>query len=259
MEDNILYIPTEKIIANQYQPRKFFDEHALDELSQSIKVYGIIQPLSVRKIENDLYEIVAGERRFRAAISAGLKAVPAIIINISDKDSATIALLENIQRENLNFVEEAEAYYKLLEYHGYTQEHLANSIGKRQSTIANKLRILKLDKTIRDSILEHSLTERHARALLKLPNLSSQKKILKQVISKSLNVKNTEELIEKELLKEDSKKLASDGKKRIKGIFTPKVYVNTIKQVFDKFGISASYRSKELDDCIEVTIKIPKK
>lgn len=261
MEDNILYVPIEKIVANQYQPRKHFDEDTLEELSQSIKNYGIIQPLSVRKINDYEYELVAGERRLRASKIAGLKAVPVIIVDISDTESATIALLENIQRENLNFIEEAEAYQKLLENHGYTQEYLANSIGKKQSTIANKLRILKLDDDIRKSILENSLTERHARALLKLPNKKLQMKVLKTIVSKVLNVKATEELVNKELVKIDIKKmdLASDGKKRIKGVFSSKVYVNTIKQVFDKFGINASYKSKELDDCVEVTIKIPKK
>jgi ParB family chromosome partitioning protein len=259
MEDNILYLPTEKIVANQYQPRKHFDEETLDELSQSIKNYGIIQPLSVRKIDIDKYELVAGERRLRAAKIAGLKAVPVIIVNISDTESATIALLENIQREDLNFIEEAEAYQKLLQNHGYTQEYLANSIGKKQSTIANKLRILKLDDEIRKIILENSLTERHARALLKLPNRKLQAKILNNIISKNLNVKATEELVDRELIKLEAKDLAADGKKRIKGVFSPKVYVNTIKQVFDKFGINASYKSKDLDDYVEVTIKIQKK
>lgn len=259
MEDNILYLPTEKIVANQYQPRKHFDEETLDELSKSIKNYGIIQPLSVRMVDIDKYELVAGERRLRAAKMAGLKAVPVIIVNISDTESATIALLENIQREDLNFIEEAEAYQKLLQNHGYTQEYLANSIGKKQSTIANKLRILKLDDEIRKMILENSLTERHARALLKLPNRKLQAKILNTIISKNLNVKATEDLVDKELIKLEAKDLAADGKKRIKGVFSPKVYVNTIKQVFDKFGINASYKSKDLDDYVEVTIKIQKK
>lgn len=259
MDDNILYLPIEKIIANQYQPRKHFDEDTLQELSQSIKNYGIIQPLSVRKISNDNYELVAGERRLRAAKIAGLKAVPVIIINISDTESATIALLENIQREDLNFIEEAEAFQQLLQYHGYTQEYLAKSIGKKQSTIANKLRILKLDEDIRKIILENALTERHARALLKLPNKKFQAKILKIIVSKNLNVKATEDLVDKELIKLETKDLATDGKKRIKGVFSSKVYLNTIKQVFDKFGVNASYKSKDLDDYIEVTIKIPKK
>ena len=259
MEDNLFYLSIECITANTYQPRKYFNEEALAELSESIKNFGIIQPLSVRKISEDKYELIAGERRLRAAKMAGLKFVPATVVNISDRDSATIALLENLQREDLNFIEEAEAYFNLIKDHGYTQEHLALSIGKKQSTIANKLRILKLDDEIRNIILKNLLTERHARALLKLHDVEIQKKVLKVVISKGLNVKGTENLIESELLKITAKDLASDGKKRIKGIFSPKVYVNTIKQVFDKFGINANYKSKEFDDFVEVTIKIPKK
>lgn len=259
VNDNILYIEMDCIYANRYQPRKYFDEKALSELAQSIKNYGIIQPLSVRRDQLGKYEIVAGERRFRAATIAGLKSVPAIVVDISDSESAAIALLENLQREDLNFVEEAEAYYNLIKEHGYTQEKLALSIGKKQSTIANKIRVLKLDDELRKIILKNSLTERHARALLKLPNIKLQKKILKTIINQGLNVKKAEELIDKELLKINNADIAADGKKRIKGIFSPKVYINTIKQVFDKYGINANYKSRDLDDFIEVTIKIPKK
>ena len=259
MQDNLLYIEVDKIKANTYQPRKHFDDEALEELSQSIKNFGIIQPLSVRKIDDNSFELVAGERRLRAAKLIGLKTVPATIIDITDRESATIALLENLQREDLNFIEEAEAYCKLIEEHGYTQKHLALTIGKKQSTIANKLRLLKLDSDIRSILFNNNLTERHGRALLKLNDVKMQKKVLQTVIKKNLNVNATEQLIEKILFKDASKDLASDGKKRIKGIFTPKIYVNTIKQVFDKFGINANYKSKEYDDFVEVTIKIPKK
>lgn len=258
MQKNIIYIPVDKIIPNAYQPRKYFDEEALKELSQSIKAYGVIQPISVRKLQEEKYELIAGERRLRAAKLAELKEIPSIVVDISDKDSAAIALLENLQRQDLNFLEEAEAYYSLIKKHSYTQEQLAKVIGKKQSTIANKLRLLKLELDIRKILLENNLTERHARALLKLPSKSLKKKILKQVVDKSLNVKKTEELIKKELEKLNNKDVASDGKKRIKGIFSPRVYMNTIKQVFDKYGISANYRSKELEDSIEVTVRIPK-
>lgn len=257
--NNISYISTNLIIPNLYQPRKHFNDETIEELAQSIRVYGIIQPLSVRKIGDNKYELVAGERRLRAAKKAGLLEVPAVIIDISDKESAAIALLENLQREDLNYIEEAEAYYNLIKDHSYTQEQLSEVIGKKQSTIANKLRLLKLDIDVRKILLENSLTERHARALLKLSDKEAQLKILKIVMAKGLNVSKTEELIQKELMKITAKELAADGKKRIKGIFSPRVYVNTIKQVFDKYGISAKYVSKELDDHIEVTISIPKK
>lgn len=259
MQENILYIPIEEICPNVYQPRKHFNEETIEELSKSIKVYGIIQPLSIRKMGENRYELVAGERRLRAAKKAGLSKVPAIIIDITDRDSAAIALLENLQREDLNFIEEAEAYYNLIKEHSYTQEQLAQEIGKKQSTIANKIRILKLDLDIRKVLLENNLTERHARALLKLPDKQSQKKILKMIVDKGLNVKKTEEAINKELLKMLHKDVGKDGKKRIKGIFGSKVYINTIKQVFDKYGINAKYKAKDLKDSIEVTIRIPKK
>jgi ParB family transcriptional regulator, chromosome partitioning protein len=259
MEKNIYYISPEFISPNIYQPRKHFNEESIEELAQSIKMYGIIQPLSIRKLGSDNYELVAGERRLRAAKKLGLAEVPTIIIDITDKDSAAIALLENLQREDLNFIEEAEAYHNLIKDHSYTQEQLAEVIGKKQSTIANKLRILKLDMETRSILLENKLTERHARALLKLPTVELQKKILNIIISKNLNVMKTEQLIEQEILKLTQQEVAADIKKRIKGVFSPRVYINTVKQVFDKAGIEASYDSKDYDDCIEITVKILKK
>lgn len=258
MQKNVNYVSVDLILPNVYQPRKHFDEESLEELAQSINTYGIIQPLSIRKLGEDRYELVAGERRLRAAKKAGLTEVPAIIVDITDRESAAIALLENLQRENLSFLEEAEAYYNLIKDHSYTQEKLAELIGKKQSTIANKIRLLKLETEIRNILLENNLTERHARALLKLPTCDLQKKVLNIIIKKSLNVKKTEELIEKELSKIIKDK-NSTGRKRIKGIFSPKVYINTVKQVFDKYGLSAEYKSKDLDDKIEITITIPKK
>lgn len=176
MQKRVNYIPVDLILPNVYQPRKHFDEESLEELAQSINVHGVIQPLSVRKLGENKYELVAGERRLKAAKKAGLTEVPAIIIDISDKESAAIALLENLQREDLNFLEEAEAYYNLIKDHSYTQEKLAEVIGKKQSTIANKIRLLKLDDEIRKILLDNDLTERHARALLKLPTVDLQKK-----------------------------------------------------------------------------------
>lgn len=259
MHNNIQYISPVDITPNLYQPRKVFNEESIEELAQSIKSYGIIQPLSVRRMGPDRYELVAGERRLRAAKKLGLVEVPVIVIDINDRESAAIALLENLQREDLNFIEEAEAFFNLIKEHNYTQEQLAGLIGKKQSTIANKLRILKLNEEIRKILIENNLTERHARALLKVPDLELQNKILSIVIEKQLNVKATEELIDRELLKLMHSEVAKDGKKKIKGIFSPTIYVNTIKQVFDKFGINANYKSKELDDSIEVVIRIPKK
>ena len=255
IKKEIVNINVHNIFPNAYQPRKFFNEEALEELSQSIQSYGIIQPITVRKI-GDKFELVAGERRWRAARMANLESVPCNIIEITDTQSAEIALLENLQREDLNFIEEAEAYYNLINEHNFTQDELAKRMGKKQSTIANKMRLLKLSSKVRLICLENSLTERHARALLSLPTEELQLKIIKKAIKNSLNVKKTEELINLELLKiagEEMKK-----RKKGKGVLPGKLYVNTIKQVLGKFNIPAEYKLQEKEECIEITVSIPK-
>ncbi|MDZ5254873.1 nucleoid occlusion protein [Clostridium sp. LIBA-8841] len=257
MGREIIHINVEDIVPNIYQPRKYFDEEALAELANSIINHGIIQPLTVRKI-GDIYELVAGERRLRAAKLAQLDTVPCTVVDITEKESAEIALLENLQREDLNFIEEAEAYYNLILDHNFTQEQLANRMGKKQSTIANKLRLLKLSNKVREICLQNNLTERHARALLTLPEEKLQLKVIKAVVKKGLNVKGTEELINKELLKLAGEELNSKGKKKILGVFPTKIYVNSIKQVFDKFKIPAEYKSKDCGEYVQITINIPK-
>lgn len=257
MNNEVINISVEKIIPNTYQPRKFFDEEALKELSQSIKNHGIVQPLTVRK-RGEGYELVAGERRLRAAKLAELKEVPCIIIDVSDIESAEIALLENLQREDLNYIEEAEAYYSLIKDHHFTQEDIANKMGKKQSTIANKLRLLKLSDKVRKICIDNDLSERHSRALLSLPNEKLQLKIVNKIIKDKITVKKTEELINKELLKLAGKEFTKKDKSKVKSVFPAKLYVNTVKQVFDKFNIPANYKMKEKDDCIEITVSIPK-
>ena len=258
MNREISNISVERIFPNTYQPRRFFNEEALQELSQSIKEHGIIQPITVRK-RGESFELVAGERRWRAARMADLEVVPCNIIEITDTESAEIALLDNLQREDLNFIEEAEAYFNLINDHKFTQDELAKRMGKKQSTIANKLRILKLSNKVREKCLENKLTERHARALLSLPNEELQLKIVDKVIKNSLNVKATEELINKELLKIAGEELNNKDKKRVKSVFPAKLYVNTIRQVFDKFNIPAEYKFKDEDEFIQITVSIPKK
>lgn len=257
MSNNIININVKEIIPNTYQPRKYFKDEALEELSESIKVHGIIQPITVRK-RGEFYELVAGERRWRAAKLAEMTEVPCSVIEISDVESAEIALLENLQREDLNFIEEAEAYYNLINDHKFTQEQLAKRMGKKQSTIANKLRILKLSEPIREICVDNNLTERHARALLSVDNSKLQKKILNKVIKDKLNVRQTEEFINKELLKLAGKELNSKKKSNIKSAFPAKLYVNSIKQVFDKFNIPAKYDMDEKEEYIEIKVKIPK-
>ncbi|MEO2494929.1 ParB/RepB/Spo0J family partition protein, partial [Clostridium paraputrificum] len=248
MSKEILKINVNDIIPNTYQPRRFFDEVALIELSQSIKEHGIIQPLTVRK-RGEIYELVAGERRLRAAKLASLGEVPCTLVDITDTQSAQIALLENLQREDLNYIEEAEAYYNLMNDHNFTQEEIASKMGKKQSTVANKLRLLKLSPRVRCLCLENSLTERHARALLSVTDEKLQLKIIEKVIKNGLNVKKTEELINKELLKLAGKSLNSKNK-NVKAVFPAKLYVNTIKQVFDKFNIPANYKFNESEEYI---------
>ena len=238
MNNEIVNINIDKVIPNIYQPRKYFNEEAIEELSESIKQYGIIQPLTVRKM-GESFELVAGERRLRAAKLANLESVPCNIIDITDSESAEIALLENLQREDLNYIEEAEAYYNLISDHNFTQDELAKRMGKKQSTIANKLRLLKLSDEVRSICLQNRLTERHARALLTIPTEQLQLRIVQKVIKDNLNVKNTEDLINKELLKLAGKELSNKRKTNIRATLPAKLYVNTIKQVLQKFNIPA--------------------
>lgn len=264
-EMKIVYIPLEYIRPNPYQPRSKFSEASLRELAQSIESYGILQPVTVRKFSELHYELIAGERRLRAAKIAGLKEIPAVISAILDTDSAMIALIENIQRENLDFVEEAESYQQLINNHGLTQEQIAQKVGKTQSTIANKLRILKLPKAIRRELLDADLTERHGRALLKIPDEELQQKALQKIIQQDLNVKKTEEMIEgirEGILKEGGGQSEKpQGQGRIKSRINFRIYTNTIKQAYQeilKTGVAASYEEVESEDGLEVRIRIQK-
>ena len=256
MNREIINIKTEQIIPNTYQPRKNFNEEALMELSQSIKEHGIIQPLTVRKI-GEIYELVAGERRWRAARMLSLEEVPCIIVDITDRESVQIALIENLQREDLNFIEEAEAYYNLIHDHNFTQEEIAIKMGKKQSTISNKLRLLKLSEKVRELCVNNFLTERHARALLIIPSEELQIKIIKQVVKEKLNVQATEELINKELLKLAGEQYKNRNK-NITAVFPAKLYVNTIKQIFNKFNIPVDYKINDSEEYIQIIVNISK-
>lgn len=253
-------IAIELIRPNTYQPRKFFNQESLEELMESIKTYGILQPITIRSNGSKYYELIAGERRLRAAELAGLKEVPAIIVDVTDSDSAALALIENLQREDLNYIEEAEGYENLIKDHNYTQEQLAEIIGKKQSTIANKLRILRLSKSVKEKLLVYNLTERHARALLKLSDEDSQIRMIEKIKEKGYTVKKAEEMIELEISKlevaasEDNKK----NQRIKKAIMNAKIYINTIKNVMEKNGVNAQYSYIDKDDYIEVMVKIPK-
>ncbi len=261
-QKNITYIGIDNIRPNPYQPRKQFNKISLEELCESIKQYGVIQPINVRKLSPNMYELVAGERRLRAATMAGLKEIPAIIIEISDNDSAVMALIENLQREDLSYMEEAEGYNNLISDHGFTQEELAAKIGKSQSTIANKIRLLKLPPLVKKILSDNSLTERHARALLKLHDEQLQLKVLKNVCERGLNVKKTEELVEKAIdrftKQENEKKNKTKFTKAIKDI---RIFVNTIKQAIDlmkKSGVDAKAAQFDRGNYVEFIVRIPK-
>ena len=185
------------IIPNRFQPRLTFDEKSLNELASSIKEHGIIQPLVLRRL-GDKYEIIAGERRYKAAQLAGLTEVPAIISNIDDNKSAEIALVENVQRRNLNSLEEAKSYKKILDKEGLTQDELAKKIGVSQSTIANKLRLLNLTSEAQDALMNDKISERHARSLLSVTDPEKQKALLNKVISERLTVRQLDDEIKKE-------------------------------------------------------------
>ena len=197
-EREIIEVSLDDIIPNRFQPRLSFDEQGLNELAESIRQHGIIQPLVLRKI-GDKYEIIAGERRYKASYIAGLTKVPAVIIDLNDNESAEVAIVENIQRKDLSPIEEAKSYKKLLDRGYLTQDQLACRMGKNQSTVSNKLRLLNLDEKVQDALLNNKISERHARSLLKLDNKEEQKEVLDKIIEKRLNVRDTEDLINRKL------------------------------------------------------------
>ena len=194
MESQILQVPIEDIIPNRFQPRLSFDDASLADLASSIKQHGIIQPLVLRR-KNDKYEIIAGERRFKAAKMAGLVSVPAVISNLDDNASAEVAIVENIQRKDLTAIEEARSYQALLDKGYMTQDELARKMGLSQSAISNKLRLLTLDEAVQEAILAEKISERHARTLLKVPSHEKQRELLNKVINERLTVKQLEDEI----------------------------------------------------------------
>ena len=193
-KEEVTYIHLDDIIPNRFQPREVFDERALKELAVSIKEHGVIQPIIVRNV-NGKYEIIAGERRYKASALAGLTKIPAIIRNLDDKETAKTALIENLQRRNLNAVEEARTYQKILELDEMTQEELAKTMGKSQSAVANKIRLLSLPDEVQEAVLKEKISERHARALLNVPDQNKQKELLNKVIANRIPVRKLEEEI----------------------------------------------------------------
>lgn len=197
-EKKVFELEIDDILPNRFQPRFKFQEQAITELSESIREHGVINPILVRKL-GDKYEIIAGERRYKASVLAGKTTIPAIVTDLNDKDSAEVALIENVQRQDLTPIEEAVSYKKILDMGYLTQEQLADKLGKTQSTISNKLRLLNLDDDVQEALLDSKISERHARSILKIANKSKQREILNQIITNRLTVKKTDELINQTL------------------------------------------------------------
>lgn len=258
---NVCQLDIHLIRPNPFQPRKTFNDEALRDLASSILEFGVIQPLLVRVID-DHYELVAGERRLRASKIAGLKEVPAIIKELNDKEMAELAMIENLQREDLHFLEEAEGFHQLLLNFGFTQDELARRMGKSQSTIANKLRLLKLGEKIRDRLYENELTERHARALLKLPNEEKQMEVIQMICEKGLNVRESEVLIQEindEISREIDPKTPRQNVVRV--VRDVRIFLNTINQVvgeMKKSGLTVRVDQEQDEEYITVKMIIPK-
>lgn len=256
--EEIKRIPIDHIVPNRFQPRTVFDDDKIEELSRTIHTHGIIQPIVLRQYEGNSYEIIAGERRWRAMKRLGWEEVPAIIKNYSDTETASVALIENLQREELSPIEEAIAYGKLLELHNLTQEALAQRLGKGQSTVANKLRLLKLPQPIQDALLQKAITERHARSLIPLKDPEKQVMLLAEIIEKNLNVKQTEERVVR-LLESKNQKPKPKRKAFSKDM---RIAVNTIRQsltMVSDSGINLDAEEEEFEEYYQFTIKIPKK
>lgn len=222
-KDEVVQLYLDDIIPNRFQPREVFDEKALKELAVSIKEHGVIQPIIVRNV-NGKYEIIAGERRYKASALAGLTKIPAIVRDLDDKESSKVAMLENLQRKNLNPIEEARTYQKILEIDEMTQEELARTMGKSQAAVSNKLRLLSLPDEIQDYLLKEELSERHARTLLKLEDNEKKKELAKRVIDEKMSVRNLEEEIKK--INEEPKEEKKEKPKKEEVTASTSAFVN---------------------------------
>lgn len=257
----IVYLSTEDICPNPVQPRKLFDDESLEELSRSIKDYGILNPLSVR-IRGSRYELVAGERRLRAAKLAGLKEVPCILLDVNMEDASLIALVENLQRRDLDFIEEANGINQLIRMFGMSQEEAARRIGKSQSAVANKLRLLKLPQDVLEGLRENGLSERHGRALLRLPEPEQQREALMYIVDNSLTVAATDAYIDALLSQPEEEQRAEKPEGRRTFVLKDvRVFLNTLSRSIDLMkqgGIAAGVRREETEDSLILTISIPK-
>ena len=255
----IVQLAVNEIDPNPNQPRRTFDEGALAELAASIREYGVISPLSVR-LHYGRYELVAGERRLRAAKLAGLKKVPCVVLDVDMEESSVLAMVENVQRQDLDFVEEAQGIANLIRLFDLSQEEAARRLGKSQSAVANKLRLLKLPPDVLSDAQGAGLTERHARALLRLPAPEAQRAALAYIREHSLNVAQTEEYVE-QLLSPPPEREAPE-RRRAFILKDVRVFLNSLSHSLDvlkRGGIEAGMKKRETDEELIVTISIPKK
>lgn len=252
----IQLIPHENIYPNPHQPRVRFDYIELENLADSIRANGILQPINVRPLDNGNFELISGERRLRAARMIGVIKIPCIVMNVSDEQSALFAIIENVQRQNLDFFEEAIAIERLMTEHFLSQEEIGRKLGKAQSTLSNKLRLLRLPEEMRDKIIMASLTERHARALLSLPDNSTRNKALDIIIERHLTVSEAERLVNDILRRRKEPK-----KPPIKVFKDMRIFINTLNHAVDsirKAGIEADTAKSETDEYFEYVVRISK-
>lgn len=255
--EEIQQVPVNAIISNRFQPRKIFSQDSIQELAETIRDHGLLQPIILREYETQKFEIIAGERRFKAVESLNWEKIPAIVRKMTDSESASMAVIENLQREGLTAIEEAQAYKRLMELNSLTQGQLGQAIGKSQSFVANKLRLLKLEPQVQQAILQRQLTERHGRAVVSLP-AKRQVEILEAIMKDELSVKETEQLVQKG---DQPQKQTKKPKVKTKGTArNTKLAVNTIKKsvkMIKDSGIKVKTTEEDVDGVHRITIEIP--
>ncbi len=260
-QEQVQNLPVELIKPSKYQPRSDFDEKALNELAQSISEHGVLHPVIVRKA-NIGYELIVGERRLRACKLLGWDSIPAIVRDMTDKAAAELALIENLQRKDLQLFEEAEGYQRLLDEFELTQEELAKRLGKSQSSIANKIRLLKLPDSVREIISREMLSERHSRCMLRLKSEADQLEILEKVIKNDLNVRETEELVKRFLEKgSESGEQDRSGQQRKLIVKDVRLFTNSVRQLADSLkmsGLEVDFQEREHQDCYELLVVVKK-
>lgn len=251
----IYNIPQAMIVPNPNQPRKRFDYDELENLAQSIRENGILQPITVRKREDKKYELVSGERRLRAARLVGMVKIPSIVINIDDKNSAMFSIIENLQRQSLDFFEEAEAIEKLVGEYAMSREEVAQKLGLAPSTVSNKLRILRLPEEMRFELARSGLTESHARALLMLEDDNQRARALSIIVDRHLNVAESERMINQMINRNNS------SRNPLRGIRDVRLFINTLNHAVDtirRAGVEADAARSETEEYIEYVVRIPK-